>query len=88
MLLDEVGRHIMRDEVLEALTPADLCSLAAGLAACGHSPGVVLVEALAARAAQLGGRFSKEQRAALADSFEALGYADKLGARWHASLAR
>ena len=62
MLLDEVARHVMCDDVMAALSAADVADLACGMAALDHSPGVTLFEALAARAAQLRGDLSPQRQ--------------------------
>ncbi|PSC72128.1 hypothetical protein C2E20_4426 [Micractinium conductrix] len=76
MLLDEVARHVMCDDVMAALSAADVADLACGMAALDHSPGVTLFEALAARAAQLRGDLSPQRQQEVRAAFEALGYAD------------
>lgn len=75
MLLDEVGRHLMRH--VGDLAAADITQLAGGLAALDHSPGVVLFDSLAARAAEIAAEFSPEQRQQVAAAYEALGYGGK-----------
>jgi L-alanine-DL-glutamate epimerase-like enolase superfamily enzyme len=73
MLLDEVGRHLMK--VVGQLAADDVAAAVHAYASLGHSPSLVLFEALAQRAAQLAPHFSPDQRALLADSYERLGYA-------------
>lgn len=75
MLLDEVGRHVMRH--VDRLAAADIAQLAGGLAALDHSPGVVLFDAMAARAAAIAADFTPEQRQQVAAAYAALGYGRK-----------
>lgn len=75
MLLDEVGRHIMKH--VDALSPADVAALVGGYAALDHSPSSVLFDALAARAEALAGQFSQEEQRTIADAYASLGYSAK-----------
>lgn len=75
MLLDEIGRHVMRH--VDELAPADITRLAAGMAALEHSPGIVLFESMAARAAAVAPDFTPQQRQQVAAAYEALGYGGK-----------
>ncbi len=75
MLLDEVGRHLMKH--IDDLSAADVAALVGGLAALDHSPSSVLFDALAARAEELRGQVSREQRQVIAEGYRALGYAAK-----------
>jgi len=79
MLLDEIGRHIMRESNLAALTATNVTRLAGGLGALDHSPSPVLFDALAERAASIGSKgFTPEQRSELAAAYRQLGYESKL----------
>lgn len=75
MLLDEIGREIMRH--VDSLAAADVARLAAGYAALQHSPSSVLFDSLAARAEAIKGSFTEEQRRQVAQAYETLGYGDK-----------
>ena len=59
------------------MAAADVAALVGGLAALDHSPSSVLFDALAARAEELRGQFSQEQRQVVAEGYAALGYAAK-----------
>ena len=76
MLLDEVGRHLMKD--IHALSPADIAALVGGYAALDHSPSAGLFVALAARAEAVAGQFSHEQQRRIAEGYASLGYAAKV----------
>ena len=62
---------------LEGLGPADIAALVAGYARLGHSPGPVLFDALAARAAERGRDFYAGQRQQVSSGLRQLGYASK-----------
>ena len=72
MLLDEVGRHIMR--FTHQLSAADVVSLVGGYAALDHSPSMVLFDSMAGRAADIRADFTPQQRQQLALAYERLGY--------------
>lgn len=72
MLLDEIGRHIMKH--VDELAPADVAALVGGYAALDHAPSPVLFDALAARAEALRGEFTAEQAQAIAQGYAALEY--------------
>lgn len=78
MLLDEIGRHLMK--FVDQLTAADVAALVHGYALLDHSPSVVLFDALAARAAEVADDFTAEQRAQLVSGYERLAYAPKVPA--------
>lgn len=75
MLLDEIGRHIMG--VTDELSAADVAALVEGFAALDHSPGIILFETLADRAAEVRDSFTPEQRSTVQSAYEQLGYASK-----------
>ena len=75
MLLDEIGRHIMR--FTHELGAADIAALVHGYSLLDHSPSVVLFDALAARAAQVTADFTAEQAAHVVAGYQRLGYTAK-----------
>lgn len=72
MLLDEIGRHLMRH--IDDLAPADLAALVGGYAALDHSPGIVLFDSLRERCKALRGQFSEAERGKVAEGYRLLGY--------------
>lgn len=75
MLLDEVGRHLMGE--VDELSPADISRLVGSYGKLDHSPGLVLFDALSAKAAKHGGDFDNGQRAAVSGGLRILGYEEK-----------
>eukprot|EP00887_Chlorella_sp_A99_P005188 scaffold1.g5188.t1 len=76
MLLDEIGRHVMRS--VDELGPAEVAAFVGSYARLDYSPGAVLFDSLAARAAALGrATFPVAERHAVSAGLRQLGYADK-----------
>ncbi|KAK9792761.1 hypothetical protein WJX73_009565 [Symbiochloris irregularis] len=74
MVFDRMSQHIM--DKLPKADPKALVDLATGLAVMGHSPSIVLFEAIQKQALQQKGDLSKAEKEELVKAFSKLGYKD------------
>ncbi|KAK9805665.1 hypothetical protein WJX72_010802 [[Myrmecia] bisecta] len=72
MLLDRISQTLLKR--LSSATPDEVVALATGLADIGSSPSVVLFDALQKRAIELKDKVSQDQKTALEQAYDKLGY--------------